>query len=589
MSIYKPQKEMAILSINKHESNSKIDKNRLVKNKIYSNQKFINEKNLDILHNRRLLHLKKNNYFKYSTSKEKIANQISYKRNNSHNNNLFYSDRRDKEKLIMEINQSNNELKIQSKEIKKFQNLYVTIKKENLENHFLLSQIMNKEKNKKHFYKEQSKENNKTETEKEIILKDQISTNNNNDKNSMSSKEDKYSNSKFDTHSFFLTGTNLLFDKDNKNNNLNKAKSSNMKKNKTCYLKHFNNYKESYKLKLLKKELDYYVKTINEDTKRLEKFKENHKISGYLQAKEELFKKNKELDDLVKISYGLQEKINDHDMIIYFFKLKNNNFTSLINEMKKKIDTKYKPIVANLKKRAKKWESQKEIIDNQNKLYKTEIDRLKEENEKIKKKEMELKEYLEKNKKILEEKIKNNLELTNAFKNEQKLKQKMDLKSKKMEKMKKSNRDLSEYITKIEKEQKDELILKTEKEFNQQEKIKKLWEQINDINKEMEKYSYKIIIDEKNMENEINKNNEILEAQNREIEYLENKEKNIVDDIKNLYKELEKISEKSKYQKIEMELLINNLEDIKNKNNIIKDNSAKHKYSYSKKLCSIIF
>lgn len=576
MSIYKPEKEKAILSINKYESNSTIEKNLLIKNKIFSNQKFINEKNLDILHNRRLFHLKKNNYFKYTTSKEKIANQVSYKRNNSHNNNLFYSDRRDKEKLIMEINQSNNELKIQDKEIKKFKNLYGTIKKENLENHFLLSQIMNEKKNKKDIYKEQSKENNIIETEKEIVLKDQISTNNNNDKNSMSSKEDKYSNSKYDTHSFFLTGTNLLFDKDNKNNNLNKAKSSNMKKNKTCYLKHYNNYKESSKLKLLKKELDYYARTINEDTKKLEKFKENHKISGYLRAKEKLFKKNKELDDLVKISYGLQEKINEHDMIIYFFKLKNNNFTSLINEMKKKIDIKYKPIVANLKKRAKKWESQKEILDNQNKLYKNEIDTLKEENEKIKKKEIELKEFIEKNKKILEEKTKYNLELTNTFNNEQKLKQKMDLKSKKIEKMKKSNKDLSEYITKIEKEQKDELILKTENEFNQQEKIKKLWKQINDINKEMQKYSYKSIIGEKNMENEINKNFEILEAQNKEIEYLENKEKNIVNDIKNLNKELEKISEESKNQRMEMEFLIKNFEDIKNKNNIVdKDNLLK--------------
>ena len=298
MSVYKPEKEKTIRSLNKYESNSTREKNLLVKNKKFSNHKFMNEKNLDILNNRRLLHLKKNNNFKYTTSKEKITNQISYKSNNSHNNNPFYSDRRDKEKIIMEINQSNNELKCQGKEIKKFQNLYGAIKKENLENKFLLFQIMNKEKNKKDIYKEQSKENNKTETEKEIVLKDQISTNNNNDKNSMSSKEDKYSNSKYDTHSFFLTGTNLLFDKDNKNNNLNKAKSSNMKKNKTCYLKHYNNYKESSKLKLLKKELDYYNKTIDEDTKKLAKFKENHKISGYLQVQDELDKKNRELDDL---------------------------------------------------------------------------------------------------------------------------------------------------------------------------------------------------------------------------------------------------------------------------------------------------
>ena len=389
------------ININKYESNSNREKNTLQKNrKFLSNPKFINKKNLDILQNRHLPNLKKNNYFQYDTTKEKTTNQVSvpipYRRNNSHNNNYFYDQQREKEKLIMEINQSNNELKSQDKELKKFQNLYGTIKRENLANQFLLYQIMNKEKKKeKENNKEQSKENNKTETEKEIILKDQISTNNNNDKNSISNKDDKYSNSNIDTHSFFLTGTNLLSDivsKNNYTNYSNKAKSTN-RKNKTCYLK---NKKDSSKLKLLKKELDYYIRTINEDTKKLEKFKENHKISGYLQAKGELDKKNQELDDLMKISKALQEKIKDHDMVIYFYKLKNNNFITLINEIKKRIEAKHKPIFSNLEKRVKKLESQKEILENQNKIYKTEIDTLKEENEKNKKKRRGIKEIYRK-------------------------------------------------------------------------------------------------------------------------------------------------------------------------------------------------
>ena len=82
----------------------------------------------------------------------------------------------------------------------------------------------------------------------------------------------------------------------------------------------------------------------------------------------------------------------------------------------------------------------------------------------------------------------------------------------------------------------------------------------------MQKYSYKIILDEKNMENEINKNNEIINEQKREIEYLISKEKKIINDINDLNKELELISNESKKQKSDMEVLIKNFEII-NKNN----------------------
>ena len=459
MSNKASEKEKTENNKNKNESNSTRENNSL-KTRNNSNQKsFINSKNLDILQKRRLPHLNRNkNYFNYginSLNKEKPGDINSYRRINSNKNKFINNDPVIKEKLIMEINQSNNELKSQNDEIKKFHDLYGTIKKENLANQFLLYQIMNKEKNKKkkkekEIIKEQKKRHNKTEVEKEITLKDQISTNNNNDKNSVSNKEEKKSNSNsnFDTHSFFLTGTNINFDKCNKTNYSKKTKSTNMKKNRTYYKDFYSSNRESSKFRLLQKELDYYIKTIDAHSKKLEKYKENEKISGYLQAQKELNKKNKELDDLLKISSGLQEKVNEHDMVIYFYKLKNENFISLINDTKKRIDIYHKPNYANWEKRLKKLESQKAILENQNKLYKTENERIKDENEKNKKKEENLDEFFEKNKKFLEEKTKNTLEMTNSYSNEQRLKQKIDLKNKKIEKMKKSNKDLDEYMTK---------------------------------------------------------------------------------------------------------------------------------------------
>ena len=562
------EKEKTEYNLNHNENKSFKQNNSLTKNRKMSNPKsFIKNNNCNIIKTRHLPHLKRNNlYYNYDNNKEKIT-PISYRRNYSNNNNLFDIKEKQKEKLIMEINQSNNELKNQDKEIKKFQNLYGTIKRENLTNQFLIYQILNKDKE-----KSKSIENNKTATEKEMLLddnlnqkKEQISNKEKKmDKNSISFKDEKYSNSNIDTNSFFITGTNIY---DKNNNNFSSNKTSNMKKNKTCIINSNKSKKDSSKLKLLKKELDYYIKTIDEDTKKLEKFKENDKITGYLQTKKELDEKNKELDDLITKSNGLQGDINDHDMVIYFYKLKNDNYISLINDIKRRINTKHKPIYTNWERRVKKLESQKEVLENQNKLYISEIDRIKEINETNKKRENELKEFLRKNEKYLDEKNKNSLEVTNSYNNEQRLKKKCDLNNKKIEKLRESNNALNELITKTEVERKNKLLEKQKNEQIQQEKMKKITEEINNINKEMQKTGFKSIIEQKNLENEINKSNELINEQKKEIESLILNEKNIINEINNLNKELDIISKESENQKNEMQLLIKNFEKINNKNN----------------------
>ena len=571
------EKEKTEYNLNHNENKSFKQNNSLTKNRKMSNPKsFIKNNNCNLVRTRHLPHLKRNNlYYNFDNSKE-IKTPILYKRNFSHNNNLFDIKEKQKEKLIMEINQSNNELKNQDREIKKFQNLYGTIKKENLTNQFLIYQILNKDKE-----KNKSIENNKNITEKEMVFdenlnqkKEQISNNEKKmDKNSISFKDEKYSNSNIDTNSFFITGTNIY---DKNNNNFSNNKTLNMKKNKTCLNNNNKTKKDSSKLKLLKKELDYYIKTIDEDTKKLEKFKENDKITGYLQTKKELEEKNKELDDLITKSNGLQGDINDHDMVIYFYKLKNDNYISLINDIKRRINAKYKPIYTNWERRVKKLESQKEVLENQNKLYISEIDRIKEINETNKKRENELKEFLRKNEKYLDEKTKNTLEITNSYNNEQRLKKKCDLNNKKIEKLRESNNALNEIITKTEIERKNKQLEKQKIEQIQKEKMKKIIEEINNINKEMQKTGFKSIIEQKNLENEINKSNEIINEQKNEIENLILNEKNIINEINNLNKELDIISKESENQKNEMQLLIKNFEKINHENNNNNNNINKN-------------
>ena len=150
MSNKTSEKEKKEYSTIKLENNSARENNSTNKKRQFSNPKsFINSKNYDLLQTRRLPQLKRNkNYFNYNTNKDKVFTQISSRRNNPNNNNLFEISQKQKEKLIQEINQSNNELKSQDKQIKKFHTLYGSIKKENLENQFLLFQIINDEKNK---------------------------------------------------------------------------------------------------------------------------------------------------------------------------------------------------------------------------------------------------------------------------------------------------------------------------------------------------------------------------------------------------------------------------------------------------------
>ena len=75
------------------------------------------------------------------------------------------------------------------------------------------------------------------------------------------------------------------------------------------------------------------------------------------------------------------------------------------------------------------------------------------------------------------------------------------------------------------KKKKNKLIQFEKDEKIQQEKIQKILKEINDINIEMQKYSYKKEVERSIMESDMNKNEEIINEQKSDIEYLKNNEK----------------------------------------------------------------
>ena len=284
------EKEKSLITINQFESSVKKPKYSLKHNRTMSNnhKSFIsNNENAIAITKRQLPYLNRNKFnynYNYDINQE-IINSMTQRRN-IFNSNLYEIKEKHKEKLIMEIHQSNNELKNQEKEIRKFQNLYGTIREDNLANQYILCQILQKDNKNNYNNKENNKsnyilENNKQETEKEISLNvdnanqksELVTVSNNynkNDKKSISFKEEKCSNSNFDANSFFITGTNNLIEKNYQTNYTDNKRSIslNMKKNKTFITNNknkikFKKKKETSKLQLLKKELAYYLKSIN--------------------------------------------------------------------------------------------------------------------------------------------------------------------------------------------------------------------------------------------------------------------------------------------------------------------------------------
>ena len=521
---------------------------------------FINSKNYDILKYKRFPYFRrKKNYFNYDYKKYSDFPLSFDIRNNE-----------EKKKLIKEINRSYIELRLQNKEMKKYKDLYGTIKEQNKTNQYILDQIINEEREKvdlKNNSNQKTQENNRSKSENDIIITAINSEKNKeeplSDKNS--DKIEPLSNRDTDKKDFFLTKT-LIMSKQSRKDLFSKTSRGSIIKNNLLspktkgnkiLLNYMKNKQHLSKINFLKKELIYYDKAIDKDNKKLEVFKRNEKISKYIQAQNELDLQNKELEDLIKLYNEYQKKIKEYSAVIYFYQIKNDNYVSIINNINNKIEKNFQPTKDNWEQDIPKIETDKKSFEDHFTLYKSENDKIKKENEELKKKEKTLIEFIENNLNYLKERNKNNDEINNTYIIEQKLRKKLELKNTKMEKAKKINDELNDYINKTAFNKKYKLEEKIKNEQNEQEKIKKINKEIISINREIQKNNYQNDVEDNEMEMEINSKNDFIKEQIFEIEKLNVDEELLNEEINELNNELKLISNKINEKNNELKKLVN--------------------------------
>ena len=521
---------------------------------------FINSKNYDILKYKKFPYfIRKKNYFNYDYKKYSDFPLSFDIRNNE-----------EKKKLIKEINRSYIELRLQNKEMKKYKDLYGTIKEQNKTNQYILDQIINEEREKvdlKNNSNQKTQENNRSKSENDIIItainsekkkEEPLS-----DKNS--DKIEPLSNRDTDKKDFFLTKT-LIMSKQSRKDLFSKTSRGSIIKNNLLspktkgnkiLLNYMKNKQHLSKINFLKKELIYYDKAIDKDNKKLEVFKKNEKISKYIQAQNELDLQNKELEDLIKLYNEYQKKIKEYSAVIYFYQIKNDDYVSIINNINNKIEKNFQPTKDNWEQDIPKMETDKKSFEDHFTLYKSENDKIKKENEELKKKEKTLIEFIENNLNYLKERNKNNDGINNTYIIEQKLRKKLELKNTKIEKAKKINDELNDYINKTAFNKKYKLEEKIKNEQNEQEKIKKINKEIISINREIQKNNYQNDVEDNEMEMEINSKNDFIKEQIFEIEKLNVDEELLNEEINELNNELKLISNKINEKNNELKKLVN--------------------------------
>lgn len=474
-------------------------------------------------------------------------------------------DNEEKNKLIKEINRSVNELKLQDKEIKKYQDLYGAIKEQNKTNQYILNQIINEGKE----TKEENNKNDKSESKSEnnLLIKvlysekkkeKQLSDSKDNIIEPLSSREtDKMD--LFQTNPFLLIKPtkNDLFSKTARDNIIKNNLFSSKSKEKENILNSIQNRKRLFQINFLKRELGYYNKAIDKENKKLEMFKKKEKTSKYIQVQNELDLQNKELEDLIKLYNIYQKKIKEYKTAIYFYKIKNDNYISSINEIRNRINKNYKSLNDDLEEDIPKMESDKKAFEEKISLYKTENYKIKKEIDEYKKKEKSLIEFIQNSLIFLSERNKNNIEINNSYDLEIKLKKKLELKNTKLEKVKIINSDLNEYIKKSASNKINKFEDKIKYEQMEQEHIKKIKGEISDINREIQKNNYQNDVEENELEIEINTKNEILNEQKNEIEKLDKDEEHLKNHIDKLNKELKLITDNINNKNEELQKLNN--------------------------------
>ena len=284
-----------------------------------------------------------NNDQQYLNKRKKERSNIGFQNMGNIYENLNLCNPTERDNLILQLYHTQNDINKANKEIKDLKVMFEIIEKENLSNKYMISQLLNKNKetkieindNSNNIKIENNTENNNTNNNENNENNNNNNIENNDNKTISSNNNENEKKSKSVNKNNEKLNLCLTIKRNKDNNNLFKNEKTNaystIKKDRNIMLDI-----EQSKINVLKKELTYYKKCLNTKEEELAKFKKTNKIKQYTEINELIEKKNKSLEELIKNSNDIQTKIHKTDEIIINLSLNIYNIKECSTKKKSK-------------------------------------------------------------------------------------------------------------------------------------------------------------------------------------------------------------------------------------------------------------
>ena len=437
-----------------------------------------------------------------------------------------YLIKKDKEGLIVDLYHVSNEMDEQNNKLEELQQEYNNLISNSLAYKIIIEKILGLDENGNVINK--SKENNKSNNNE--------TTNNKIKENNKSENNLKLTTyAKTETKEFFPKVNPDINDSDTAKNNYILISQLKSKRNKMAIKSVFNNEQEnSTKLNVLLRERNIATKKLLEKEKKLDKIKNLEKIKNFEESVSKLNTKNNELEELVTYSKELQiEKFETENKILsYNNKIK--KYTDEINTINEKYKYNQKELengkadVEHLQKMIEDLRAKELILNEEEKqnmnIYKEKIE-----------KESEINNLLEEKKIFFDEKQKLEAQIQSLQKQEINLKKTIEKKNIYIKSYEKENENLHLMIEDYE-SRRNKLLERADQPRKNRQRMKDIENEIKTLEQNIVTYKVENDEKEKNMEENVNKNNELIENQGKEIEGHDNIIKDLqsqIDTLKN--------------------------------------------------------
>ena len=437
-----------------------------------------------------------------------------------------YLIKKDKEGLIVDLYHVSNEMDEQNNKLEELQQEYNNLISNSLAYKIIIEKILGLDENGNVINK--NKENNKSNNNE--------TTNNKIKENNKSENNLKLTTyAKTETKEFFPKVNTDINDSDTAKNNYILISQLKSKRNKMAIKSVFNNEQEnSTKLNVLLRERNIATKKLLEKEKKLDKIKNLEKIKNFEESVSKLNTKNNELEELVTYSKELQiEKFETENKILsYNNKIK--KYTDEINTINEKYKYNQKELengkadVEHLQKMIEDLRAKELILNEEEKQnmnnYKEKIE-----------KESEINNLLEEKKIFFDEKQKLEAQIQSLQKQEINLKKTIEKKNIYIKSYEKENENLHLMIVDYE-SRRNKLLERADQPRKNRQRMKDIENEIKTLEQNIVTYKVENDEKEKNMEENVNKNNELIENQGKEIEGHDNIIKDLqsqIDALKN--------------------------------------------------------